>query len=90
MAKPEDKKVKFMFKADQELKTVYLAGDFTDWQDHPIMMKKSKSGAWTALAPMTTGEHEYKFIADGQWMLDPHAPHRKNNIGSDNSVIRVD
>ena len=85
-----EKKVKFTFKSDQIFKTVYVAGDFTDWQDNPIMMKKSRGNTWTAIATMAEGEHEYKFIVDGQWMLDPDAPRRSNNIGSENSVIRVD
>ncbi|MFA4967946.1 MAG: glycogen-binding domain-containing protein [Candidatus Margulisiibacteriota bacterium] len=85
-----NKKVKFTFKSNEEYKSVYVAGDFTDWQDQPIMMKKGRGNVWTALAPMAEGEHEYKFIADGQWMLDPGAPRKSNNIGSDNSVIRVD
>ena len=85
-----EKKVKFMFKSGENYQSVYIAGDFTEWQSQPIMMKKGRGNTWTALAPMTSGEHEYKFIADGQWMLDPGAPHRPNNIGSENSVIRVD
>jgi len=85
-----EKMVKFTFKSGENYKSVYIAGDFTDWQSQPVMMKKGRGNTWTALAPMTPGEHEYKFIADGQWMLDPGAPHRANNIGSENSVIRVD
>jgi 1,4-alpha-glucan branching enzyme len=84
------KKVKLSFKGDHEFKSVFVAGDFTDWQSHPITMKKNRDGSWTTLAPMTPGVHEYKFIADGQWMLDPAAPRRTNNIGSENSIIRVD
>ncbi len=89
-AKSEMKKVKFMFKADRDFNTVYVAGDFTNWQDRPIMMKKGKGQTWSALAPMTPGEHEYKFIVDGEWLLDPSASHRSNNMGSENSIIRVD
>jgi 5'-AMP-activated protein kinase regulatory beta subunit len=85
-----EKQVRFTFKSGQQYKTIYVAGDFTNWQDQPIMMRKGRGNTWTALAPMTTGEHEYKFIVDGQWMLDPDAPHRSNNIGSENSIIRVD
>lgn len=85
-----EKQVKFMFKSGDQFKSVYVAGDFTGWQDQPIMMRRGRGNTWTAIAPMTPGEHEYKFIADGQWMLDPNASHRPNNIGSENSVIRVD
>ncbi|HTY13130.1 MAG TPA: isoamylase early set domain-containing protein [Candidatus Omnitrophota bacterium] len=85
-----NKKVKFTFKANKEYHTVYVAGDFTEWQDHPIMMKKGRGNSWSALTPMAQGEHEYKFIVDGEWMLDPSANRRSNNIGSENSVIKVD
>lgn len=74
------KRIKFMFKGDKEYKTVYLAGDFTDWGDNAIVMNKNKQGAWTYTKSLTPGEHEYKFIADGAWIPD----------GTENSVIRVD
>ncbi|KAF0133599.1 MAG: hypothetical protein FD145_1215 [Candidatus Saganbacteria bacterium] len=86
----ENKMVKFTYKSNKDYKTVFLAGDFTNWQDNPVMMKKGKGNTWFALAPLNKGEHEYKFIVDGQWMTDPSASRKPNNIGSENSIINVD
>ncbi len=83
------KRVKFMFKGGKNYRTVYLAGDFSDWDKNAIVMKKSKSGEWTLTKSLTPGEHEYKFIADGEWHIDPSAPRKQTSFG-ENSVIRVD
>jgi Glycogen recognition site of AMP-activated protein kinase len=38
---------------------------------------------------LAEGEHEYKFLVDGQWMHDPTEPVIDNGIGSKNNVISV-
>ena len=83
------KRIKFTFKGEKEYRTVFLAGDFCDWDKNAIIMKKNKSGEWTLTKSLTPGEHEYKFIADGEWHVDPKASKRVNSSGSENSVIRV-
>ena len=35
------------------------------------------------------GDHEYKFLVDGQWITDPHAPTIENNAGFKNNIIHV-
>ena len=86
------KRIKFTFKnLDGNYRTVYLAGDFTDWGDNAIVMRQSKkTGEWTLTKSLTPGEHQYKFIADGKWVPDPKAPKKVNELGAENSVIRVD
>ncbi len=71
------KRIKFIFKGEKEYTSVCLAGDFCDWEKNAIAMKKNKSGVWSLTRSLTPGEHEYKFIADGEWQ------------GAENSVIRV-
>ncbi|OGC10090.1 hypothetical protein A3J90_04075 [candidate division WOR-1 bacterium RIFOXYC2_FULL_37_10] len=86
------KRVKFTFKdLEGKFREVYLAGDFTDWGDNAIVMKKDKkSGEWKIVKSLTFGEHEYKFYADGKWIADPKAQKKRTTIGEENSVIRVD
>lgn len=83
------KRIKFMFKGDREFRTVYLAGDFCDWDRNAIVMRKNRSGEWTVVKSLTPGEHEYKFIADGDWLLDPNAPKKTTGMGTENSVICI-
>lgn len=84
------KRMKFIFKGDKEYRTVFLAGDFTDWDKNAIVMDKKKSGEWTYTKSLTFGEHEYKFIADGEWLPDPKGQKKRNEQGIENSVIRVE
>ena len=69
---------------------VQLVGDFTDWCEHPIDMKKTPNGVWRAPVELQPGMHQYRFLVDGQWQDDPdclmHAP---NPFGSQNAVCQV-
>lgn len=82
--------VKFSFKAPVKAREVKLAGDFTDWGNGCVSMSKSgKSGEWTASIRVTPGEHQYRFIIDGNWYTDPSTEHAKNTFGVENSILRV-
>ena len=70
--------------------TVLLAGDFTQWQAHPIAMKKGKDGVWIATVELQPGKHNYRFIVDGEWADDPDCTVRvPNPYGSENMVRQV-
>ncbi len=84
------KLVRFNFKLPGA-RRVYLAGDFTNWEKGAIMMTGGgRVGEWVCETEITPGEHQYKFIADGNWYTDPNAAYQTwNNLGSQNSVIKV-
>jgi len=52
-------------------KTVQLAGNFNHW--HPLPMRPQENGRWSIQIPLSRGCHQYRFLVDGQPMLDPHA-----------------
>jgi hypothetical protein len=70
--------------------SVKLAADFTDWEQFPLDMIKSKDGVWYTAVPLPAGHYSYRFIVDGQWCDDPHpvqlAP---NPFGTTNAVVNV-
>ncbi len=35
-----------------------------------ITYSRSKLGVFTATVPLSEGRHDYKFVVDGEWMLD--------------------
>ncbi|VEL16506.1 unnamed protein product, partial [Protopolystoma xenopodis] len=49
-------------------KEVYISGTFNGWKAK-IPMVKSKHNFYTII-DLPEGEHQYKFIVDGQWKLD--------------------
>jgi len=69
---------------------VQLVGDFTRWQEHPILMRRDGDGNWRVTVELETGVHQYRFLVDGQWRDDPNSPLRvKNPYGTEDSVCRV-
>ncbi len=87
-----DKKVKvrdFTLRAPAA-SSVKLVGDFTRWQEHPILMRKGEDGTWRVTVELETGVHQYRFLVDGQWRDDPESPLRvRNPYGTEDSVCRV-
>jgi 1,4-alpha-glucan branching enzyme len=63
------KKHTFLLK-DKGYGEVYLAASFTDWQHQKIPMKLIKD-YWVVTQPLSYGRYHYKFMADGEWFLDP-------------------
>jgi 1,4-alpha-glucan branching enzyme len=59
------------FCAAPKAKAVALVGDFNHW--HPFPMTPSVDGWWQAQVELTHGHHQYRFLVDGEPMLDPHA-----------------
>ena len=59
------------FCAAPRARAVALAGDFNHWQ--PLPMQRSADGWWLAQVQLAHGHHQYRFLVDGQPMLDPHA-----------------
>jgi 1,4-alpha-glucan branching enzyme len=53
-------------------KLVCITGEFTHWQPEP--MQRMEDGWWFVQAHLNRGFHQYRFLADGRPMLDPHAP----------------
>lgn len=84
------KSVSIKFKPQVRCNDVMLAGDFTDWEKGAIHMTKSaRSGEWKASVKLTPGEHQYRFLVDGNWFTDPSTEHILNTFGGENSFIRV-
>ena len=70
--------------------SVQLVGDFTQWQERPVPMRKGPDGVWRATVELTSGPHHYRFLVDGQWRDDPECEVRvPNPYGSHDSVRQV-
>ena len=71
-----------------DAQNVELVGDFTNWADSPVALKKSKDGTWKASVSIEPGTHEYRFKVDGQWVNDPECPKRLTNPYGEENCIR--
>ena len=69
---------------------VMLVGDFTEWEQNPITLKKQKDGTWKANVELQSGEYQYRFLVDGQWQDDSQCPDRRDNgFGQQNCIRQV-
>ena len=79
----------FRLKAYPNAKTVYLSGDISRWSPNAIPMKREGS-EWVASVYLSPGKHKYKFVVDGEWVMDPaNKLWEQNEYGTGNSVIWI-
>lgn len=73
----------------ESAKAVNLAGSFNNWNPTEISMIKKGNG-WHLPVYLQEGSHTYKFIVDGNWILDPlNENARHDGMGNTNSVINL-
>ena len=78
--------VKFTY-FNPDAKSVYLVGDFNNWNTSATPMEKNAEGLWSVVIPLSPGKYQYKFFVDGRYEQDPTNPITEGPYG--NSVIKV-
>ncbi|MFY7839010.1 MAG: S41 family peptidase [Lacibacter sp.] len=81
-------KVTFRLKGYATAKNIVVAGGFNDWSVYAAKMKKT-GNEWIVETEAEPGKHLYKFVVDGEWILDPANKQRAWENGYENSVIVV-
>jgi len=80
--------VRLSIQVNSGAKNVAVVGSFSDWK--PVRMKKQKDGSFAANVEVAPGSYEYKFIVDGNWLVDPdNSAWALNPYGTLNSVMVV-
>lgn len=88
-------KVTFELPAEQigDVDEVILVGEFTEWTENGMAMKKTKSGTFSATVELPAGkQYQFRYLINGKrWENDPQADaYTPNNVcGADNSVVVV-
>ena len=80
--------VKFIYRR-REASSVFLAGDFCGWRNDVHAMTPCEEG-FSVTVPLSEGFYEYKFLADGEWAVDDHNPHRSVNYGNSVMFVHMD
>ena len=70
---------------------VFVAGTFNHWDPAQYKLRENaKKGVFATSLTLPTGEHEYKFVVNGVWCVDPHcAVAVPNAHGTHNSVLWI-
>lgn len=69
----------------------FIAGDFNDWDPSSVRMRKMprQDGLFVRILHLSAGQHEFKFVVDGDWRCCPHTPRCISPMGTINSVVEV-
>lgn len=79
----------FRLKGFANASIVALAGSFNNWAQSQFIFAR-EGDEWICRIDLEPGKHAYKFIVDGNWLLDPTNPNsEEDNYGVNNSVIIV-
>lgn len=73
-------------------KEVEVVGEFTDWDRRGHMMKALPGSdvRYFSMQFPADARIEYKFIVDGNWILDPLNPNKKDNgVGGENNFFTM-
>lgn len=72
-------------------RSVFLAGDFNQWDlsSHPL--KCDKNGMWKISLNLKPGQYEYRVFVDGEWQDDPGCcDFAENPFGTSNCLKIVE
>lgn len=82
--------VTFRLKGFPYADVVVLAGSFNKWNQSETTFAQV-DGEWVCRVQLAPGKYTYKFIVDGEWMLDPANPLKEDDGSSNvNSVLVVE
>jgi hypothetical protein len=79
----------FKLKGYSDARIVALAGSFNNWNQSQTLFAK-ESGEWVCRINLAPGKYTYKFVVDGNWIIDPANPSSEDDgRGNNNSVLVV-
>ena len=80
----------FKLKGHSDAKVVILSGSFNNWNQSGYRMANDGK-EWTISLHLKPGKQLYKFIVDGEWILDPaNKQWEENDERTGNSVLWVE
>lgn len=79
----------FRLKGHSTARVVAVAGNFNDWNQSQLLCGR-EADEWICRIDLASGKYLYKFIIDGDWILDPANPNTEDDErGFTNSVLLV-
>ncbi len=78
----------FLLKGNLDAQKVILSGRFNNWSEDEYRMIKTETG-WEYTVKLSGGKHHYKFIVDGEWVVDPNNPVKEYDYGGNINSVRM-
>jgi beta-lactamase regulating signal transducer with metallopeptidase domain len=77
----------FRLSGHADARIVAVAGSFNNWNQSQFLFSRV-NGEWICKVNLPPGKYEYKFIVDGNWLVDPRNPQTTyDDRGNENSVL---
>jgi chromosome partitioning protein len=91
IAEPVDRSTLFSINAPRA-KEVYIVGDFNHWKmNEASRLSKLEDGSWQKKFTLNPGKYRYKFVVDGEWLLDSQNTEKEQNpFGTYDSVKKLE
>lgn len=69
--------------------SVFVAGDFNNWDRTALPMRQDAQGQWKATIEVAAGGvYQFRYLCDGDWLNDNQADaYYANEYGGHNSVV---
>lgn len=91
LSSKHDKKCRLTFVLPEIIwaDSVYVVGDFNDWNRSALPMRQDSQGRWRASIEVDAhAVYQFRYLCDGEWMNDNQADdYYANNYGGHNSVV---
>jgi chromosome partitioning protein len=70
---------------------IYLVGDFNHWKiNDSSRLSRLEDGRWEKKLGLAPGRYKYKFVVDGEWLLDSeNSAREQNSFGTFDSIINL-
>ena len=79
----------FRLRGHPDARVVALAGTFNNWNQSQLLFGR-EGDEWVCRIDLEAGRYTYKFIVDGNWLLDPSNPDTEEDAaGNVNNVLEV-
>jgi hypothetical protein len=79
----------FRLKGYADASVVVLTGSFNNWHQSQLRFGR-EGGEWVCRIDLDPGVYRYKFVVDGDWLLDPSNPDTaEDEAGNVNNVLEV-
>ena len=85
-------RVTFELPPEVNAQTVYLCGDFNDWDENSHPMKRRRDGGFSlTISLKPRQQYRFRYLLDGErWKNDQAADgYAPNPFGSDDSVVKI-
>ena len=72
-----------------QAESVFLSGDFNQWNTSSHPLKKGKDGEWKISLSLNPGRYQYRFLVDGEWQNDPGSLECINNPFGTSNCLKI-